>query len=647
MEADARLRSTVVTVIMLDRPPMWDVLLDRLERIGRAMPMFRQRVVPTLPPAPPRWVHDPDFDLRYHVRRVSAPEPGTLETVLEMARFAEMDEFDHARPLWEVTLVDGLADGGAALVVKMHHSLADGIGGLQIAELLYDLTEKPRDLGPLPPEPEAVAPGPLGGLRHAVAYDAALVGKLVGGAVRGGARGAWCDGVRHPRRTLQSGLATAASVYRTVQPINETASPIMQGRRMVRELGVHEVPLSTLKDAAHLAGGTLNDAFLAGVTGGLRRYHEHHGAEVGDLRVTMPISIRADGRPGRREPDHPDAPGDAGGRGRPRGADPADPPACGGRAGRAVPPAHPGHRRRAEPAAPLVHRRHPAARRLPRQRRARHPRAGLARRRLGPDAVRLRPHHRRRRQRDAADLRRTPARSASTPTPARSPTSTSSRNAWSPASTRCSRSPRPGRRRTSGRHPAPTQQPRRSRHDRHPEHRAAEHHPAAAEPSDAVTSTRRRPAAAAASAFRELDQEQVDAIVDAMVRAGVRAAAELARLAIEETGFGVFEDKVVKNYVATEFLSDYLRDKRSVGVIEEDVERNIVRVAEPIGVVLAITPVTNPTSTVLYKAIVAAKTRNAVLFRPSPYAVRLLRAERRDPRARRRRPPACRPARCR
>ena len=107
-----------------------------------------------------------------------------------------------------------------------------------------------------------------------------------------GAPGALVHGARHPRRTLRSGLGTAASVYRTVRPISDTASPIMQGRRMVRELGVHEVPLSTLKDAAHTAGGTLNDAFLAGVTGGLRRYHDHHQAEVGDLRVTMPISIR-------------------------------------------------------------------------------------------------------------------------------------------------------------------------------------------------------------------------------------------------------------------------------------------------------------------------------------------------------------------
>jgi acetaldehyde dehydrogenase/alcohol dehydrogenase len=126
----------------------------------------------------------------------------------------------------------------------------------------------------------------------------------------------------------------------------------------------------------------------------------------------------------------------------------------------------------------------------------------------------------------------------------------------------------------------------------------------------------------AARAFRQLGQEEVDRIVWAMVVAGLRSAVELAELAMEETGFGVFEDKVVKNYIATEFLYDYLKDKRSVGVIDEDPERGIEYVAEPIGVVLALTPITNPTSTVLFKAIVAAKTRNAIVFRPSARAVR-------------------------
>lgn len=126
----------------------------------------------------------------------------------------------------------------------------------------------------------------------------------------------------------------------------------------------------------------------------------------------------------------------------------------------------------------------------------------------------------------------------------------------------------------------------------------------------------------AAEAFRRLDQEAVDRIVQAMVVAGLEHAVELALLAVEETGFGVIEDKVVKNYVATEFLYDYLRDKRSAGVIDEDAEAGLEWIAEPVGVVMAITPVTNPTSTVLFKAIVAAKTRNAILFRPSPRAVR-------------------------
>ena len=129
-------------------------------------------------------------------------------------------------------------------------------------------------------------------------------------------------------------------------------------------------------------------------------------------------------------------------------------------------------------------------------------------------------------------------------------------------------------------------------------------------------------ARAAAHECRKLDQAAVDRIVWAMTVAGLEHAIDLAELATEETHFGVFEDKVVKNYIATEFLYDYLKDKRSVGVIEEDRERGIVEVAEPIGVVLALTPITNPTSTILFKSIVAAKTRNAIVFRPSARAAR-------------------------
>lgn len=128
--------------------------------------------------------------------------------------------------------------------------------------------------------------------------------------------------------------------------------------------------------------------------------------------------------------------------------------------------------------------------------------------------------------------------------------------------------------------------------------------------------------AQAAREFRRLDQEQVDQIVWAMTVAGLEAATELAELAVEETRFGVLEDKVIKNYLATEFLYDYLKDKRTVGVVERDPHNRIDIVAEPVGVVVAVTPVTNATSTVLFKAIVAAKTRNALIVRASPFATR-------------------------
>jgi acetaldehyde dehydrogenase/alcohol dehydrogenase len=121
----------------------------------------------------------------------------------------------------------------------------------------------------------------------------------------------------------------------------------------------------------------------------------------------------------------------------------------------------------------------------------------------------------------------------------------------------------------------------------------------------------------ASTALRALDQEAVDRIVWAMTVAGLEHAVELAEVAMEETHFGVLEDKVLKNYIATEFLYDYLKDKKSVGVIDQDRERALEYVAEPIGVVLALTPITNPTSTTLFKSIVCAKTRNAVIFRPS------------------------------
>ncbi|QZT61836.1 wax ester/triacylglycerol synthase domain-containing protein [Mycolicibacterium austroafricanum] len=291
MESDPRLRSTVVTVLMLDRTPDWGEVRDRIERLSHELPMLRQIVVESPPPAPPRWQDCTDFDLDFHMRRVAAPEGGSFDDVLELARLAQMEDFDRARPLWKITLIEGLPEGEAAVLCTFHHALSDGIGGIQIAMTLFGLTP---ELAPTDETPEVSRASLLGDYRDAARYGAGLVTDAVTGVLTGVPRLVY-DGVRSPLRTLNSVAEMATSVYRTVRPVNATGSPLMTERTLIRRLRVLEVPRPQLRDAAHRSGGALNDAFVAGVAGGLRRYHEKHGVGVGELHLTMPISLRASG----------------------------------------------------------------------------------------------------------------------------------------------------------------------------------------------------------------------------------------------------------------------------------------------------------------------------------------------------------------
>jgi len=126
----------------------------------------------------------------------------------------------------------------------------------------------------------------------------------------------------------------------------------------------------------------------------------------------------------------------------------------------------------------------------------------------------------------------------------------------------------------------------------------------------------------AASQFLTLGQEDVDRIVRAAALAGEADRLALARLAVEETGMGVFEDKVIKNQFATEYIYNDVKDIKTVGVLRRDPLRGIVEMAEPVGPIAAITPVTNPTSTVMFKCIIALKTRNPVIVAAHPKALR-------------------------
>ncbi|MDT3427440.1 acetaldehyde dehydrogenase/alcohol dehydrogenase [Paenibacillus forsythiae] len=124
----------------------------------------------------------------------------------------------------------------------------------------------------------------------------------------------------------------------------------------------------------------------------------------------------------------------------------------------------------------------------------------------------------------------------------------------------------------------------------------------------------------AQEAFMALDQEQVDKIVHAMALAGLDKHMYLAKLAVEETGRGVYEDKITKNIFATEYIYHGIKYDKTVGVIEDNPYDSFQKIAEPVGIVMGITPVTNPTSTTMFKALIAAKTRNPIIFGFHPSA---------------------------
>ena len=277
MESDPALRSTVVAMGLLESTPDWDYLKARIDRASRLVPKFRMRVQePPLRLGPPVWTPDETFDIDFHVRRVTASPPADIATLLEMCRVAAMTGFDHTRPLWELTLVEGLSGGRAGIVMKLHHALTDGIGGVQILGMCVDPT---AEMPPLEMPPVVLSGGRMSTF--------ALTRDAVGASAVEAARNGW--------RLLRGGLPTfgmAGSVGRIIKPINKALSPTLGERTLARRLDVLEMPFEQLHAAGHRAGGSVNDAFLAAVTGGLRRYHELHGAAVDELHVTLPISLR-------------------------------------------------------------------------------------------------------------------------------------------------------------------------------------------------------------------------------------------------------------------------------------------------------------------------------------------------------------------
>lgn len=297
METDARLRSTMTVVDVLDRAPDWERLVAAHDWASRLIPRFRQRVQePALQLGPPTWVDDSNFDLGYHLQRVALPEPGTERQLLDLAQAEAMAPFDRARSPWRALLVEGLEGGRAAYLLKLHHSVTDGQGGIQLLALLHSRRREPSPEKAAPaarPGEEIDALRLLGAQARRAAREAPLA------AARGVQEAAelWAHLVRRPWDGARRAAEFGRSLQRVLAPPSTVPSPLLSHRSLSWHFDALEVPLDDLKRAGKAAGGSLNDAYIATLLGGLRRYHEELGSPIDALPMAMPISLRSGDHP--------------------------------------------------------------------------------------------------------------------------------------------------------------------------------------------------------------------------------------------------------------------------------------------------------------------------------------------------------------
>ncbi|HEV3226053.1 MAG TPA: wax ester/triacylglycerol synthase family O-acyltransferase [Acidimicrobiales bacterium] len=297
LEKDPALASSFANVTILDQPPDHARLRRTMERAVKIVPRLRQRVVPAFGRlAPPEWQDDPDFDLDYHIRRVALPAPADDRALFDLAATLAAAPLDRTRPLWEFTIVDGLAGGRAALFQKLHHTITDGEGGVRMSAEFIDFGRDDQDR----PEPavdtdrvaERAASSLVSTLVETTTHN---VRRTLGIARRAVANAA--DLALHPDKVPVVGselLAAAQSFVRQASVTDHARSPLWTERSLRRRFEVLRIPLDDTKRAAKTLGGSVNDIFVAGAAAAAGAYHRAKGAEVDELRVTMPVSTRTD-----------------------------------------------------------------------------------------------------------------------------------------------------------------------------------------------------------------------------------------------------------------------------------------------------------------------------------------------------------------
>lgn len=284
VEREPRHRTTIAALARFREPLDPDELRHRVDRATRVVPRLRQRVVPDpLGIAAPRWSFDPEFRLSFHLRRVRLGRPDRGRE-LALVRDLIVQPFDRAHPPWEFTLIDGLADGGSALLLKSHHAISDGVGGVELMLELFDLTPTPdpdrRVLPDAPLAPPTTAPLLDDAVRHETVRILGTVRRSLDTLTATSALPDLAGGARR----LGEMLGSAARMYRhpAVGVLPDTRSAELDVRTTA-------VPLDDLRSAGARIDGTINDAFVTAVALAVA---DHNRDRDAPLRMAIPINTR-------------------------------------------------------------------------------------------------------------------------------------------------------------------------------------------------------------------------------------------------------------------------------------------------------------------------------------------------------------------
>jgi WS/DGAT/MGAT family acyltransferase len=311
------LRLPVLAMLTLDGTPDRERLCQVLERTVRAHPELRSRLVDSsLAVGRPRWAPVDHLDVRHHLRVVRHPEPDDTDQVLDLVRAMAETPFDPARPLWECLLVQGTGTGRCTLAFKVHHALTDGLLIMRMLGTLCDDPDRDPDLAPDDVDSDRTThthrPDPQhrlrlvehpGGTPHDPSAGFAPLSALPGTVLRGTWRavGVLTERLLGPLAPLPHTVRSVPAAARSCAAaltLPAPHSPALAGRSAHRELRTVEVPRAALRAAGRLVGGTTHDAFLTGVLGGLRHYHQALGASWPRVPMAVAVALRAD--PGTR-----------------------------------------------------------------------------------------------------------------------------------------------------------------------------------------------------------------------------------------------------------------------------------------------------------------------------------------------------------